>query len=477
MKIAAIFTCLLFSASCLAVEHSELHKAYLAVLLETPETKEVLNKALMLERQAHELAPSEFKYAYNVGLTYERLEDYKSSENWYVTALKIANNDMQREYAGIALDDSRAQLAKINTRSWQPNVNVTMVLKGGSVELNRQKKSKLPKALAPYHPEESLDKMLQPIQELVAEYDRYNTDNFLLLTANGNRSAKEHFSRGIKDFYHWYTKRYFKNLNHAPIVVIFVNDAYRGSRLLKRIYPNSREIRSNMFLGVFNPKDNLIMATVTAGYGTFLHELMHAMLHADFAAIPEWLDEGMASLYERSQWQTNALIPLPNWRLDNLKPTHLDNLQVFNDMDEDNNLSYQELSAVRMLMLFLESKNQLASFYQRVKTQEALTDPTLAINSLNIDPVEWKDYVHQTFINYHTDRAKHQIGLVNPVEARFIQSALNRILGTQYEVDGVWGSNSRKQVEAFQARQGLQVDGKVGKDTRKQIKRVLASLD
>jgi hypothetical protein len=234
---------------------------------------------------------------------------------------------------------------------------------------------------------------------------------------------------------------------------------------------------TNMFLGVFNPKDNLIMATVAAGYGTFLHELMHAMLHADFASIPEWLDEGMASLYERSQWQTNALRPLPNWRLDNLKPSDLDKLQVFDKMEEDNNLSYQELAALRMLMLFLESKNQLARFYQNVKTQQALVDPTNAINSLNIDPIEWKKFVHQSFTNYHTDRAKHQGGMVNPAEIRFIQSALNRILGTQHDVDGVWGSNSRLQVQAFKAQQGLDIDGRVGKDTKKQIKRVLASLD
>ena len=219
------------------------------------------------------------------------------------------------------------------------------------------------------------------------------------------------------------------------------------------------------------------MATVTAGYGTFLHELMHAMLHADFAAIPEWLDEGMASLYERSQWQTNALIPLPNWRLDGLQPSDIDSLQVFDNIDEDNNLSYQELGALRMLMLFLESKNLLASFYLSVKTQEPLSDPTLAINSLNIAPVEWNNFVHQTFINYHADRAKHQNEMVNPAEIRFIQSALNQILRTQHSVDGIWGSNSRKQVEAFQAQQGLQVDGKVGKKTRMQIKRVLASLE
>tara|TARA_R110000751_G_scaffold307903_1_gene434566 strand:+ start:33318 stop:33587 length:270 start_codon:yes stop_codon:yes gene_type:complete len=55
---------------------------------------------------------------------------------------------------------------------------------------------------------------------------------------------------------------------------------------------------------------------------------------------------------------------------------------------------------------------------------------------------------------------KYQIEMVNPAEIRFIQSALNQILGTQHSVDRIWGSNSRKQVKAFQTQQGLQVDGK-----------------
>ncbi|WP_299071624.1 peptidoglycan-binding domain-containing protein [uncultured Paraglaciecola sp.] len=471
------FCCLLVSSTSIAVQHADLHQKYLQALKQQPETDVLLQKALSLERQAFELSPTVFKYAFNIGVVYSYLNDHQASENWFVTALKIAQTDSHRESAIAALDNTKLELARIATNSWQPSVNVSMVLKSGAIELQGNKKAMLPKALGRHIVGQPVAKRIQPVKAYFRQFDRFSTENVLILSNRRGRSANEHFRRGFKDFYAWYKKQYFPHLKHEPFVVIFVDQPYTGHRLLRQLYPTSAELRDSPFLGVFNPQDNLILATVSAGYGTFLHELMHAMLHADFMDIPQWLDEAMASLYERSQWNNGALIPLPNWRLDNTQHSQLIDLNVFKAIEDDNVIDYQELSALRMLMLYLQSKGQLMSFYQSIKSSSELRSASNAIESLAIETLDWQRFVEQNISNYLADISKNSFQPVNSDEIRFIQSSLNKILATDYVVDGLWGSSTLRQVKTFQTQQGLGVDGVVGKNTLKKIKRVLATME
>lgn len=48
--------------------------------------------------------------------------------------------------------------------------------------------------------------------------------------------------------------------------------------------------------------------------GTLLHELFHLLVRRQFGDIPQWLDEGMAGLYEVSRWENGQQRGLPNWR-------------------------------------------------------------------------------------------------------------------------------------------------------------------
>ena len=48
--------------------------------------------------------------------------------------------------------------------------------------------------------------------------------------------------------------------------------------------------------------------------GTLLHELFHLLVRRSFGDIPQWLDEGMASLYEVSTYNAERQLGLPNWR-------------------------------------------------------------------------------------------------------------------------------------------------------------------
>ena len=48
--------------------------------------------------------------------------------------------------------------------------------------------------------------------------------------------------------------------------------------------------------------------------GTIKHELFHLAVRSYFGDIPPWLDEGMAGLYEVSQFEGKKVRGLPNWR-------------------------------------------------------------------------------------------------------------------------------------------------------------------
>jgi len=48
--------------------------------------------------------------------------------------------------------------------------------------------------------------------------------------------------------------------------------------------------------------------------GTLMHEFFHLAARSHFGDIPQWLDEGMAGLYEVSKFEGQSVIGLPNWR-------------------------------------------------------------------------------------------------------------------------------------------------------------------
>ncbi len=57
---------------------------------------------------------------------------------------------------------------------------------------------------------------------------------------------------------------------------------------------------------------------------------------------------------------------------------------------------------------------------------------------------------------------------------RWVQAALNRVLGTRLAVDGIAGPRTRSAIRAFQQRRGLTVDGIVGPQTRAALGTALA---
>ncbi|WP_456386711.1 peptidoglycan-binding domain-containing protein [Desulfolithobacter sp.] len=226
------------------------------------------------------------------------------------------------------------------------------------------------------------------------------------------------------------------------------------------------------FLGYYNPADNLIMATGgRTGYGTLLHEMIHALIEADFPQAPPWLNEGLASLYERTQWTPARLNTLPNWRMDRMREDNIPSLQVLAGKAKEIGLHSNENAEIRLLLLFLDQRQLVDDLYRMAKEEGSSFSLEEALPAMGVNEKDWRLFVKNTFRDYRAELARDRGALSNPDEVRFLQQALNQILGAHLKVDGIWGPSSREKLVRFQKMAGLKPDGIPGPRTMAELKR------
>jgi hypothetical protein len=72
---------------------------------------------------------------------------------------------------------------------------------------------------------------------------------------------------------------------------------------------------SPLTLGYSLQNDLSVLAMVpSTQVGTILHEVFHLMMRGGYGDAPQWLDEGMASLYETATFASDTYYGEPNWR-------------------------------------------------------------------------------------------------------------------------------------------------------------------
>ncbi|MGE0321369.1 MAG: hypothetical protein AB7K71_27800 [Polyangiaceae bacterium] len=138
--------------------------------------------------------------------------------------------------------------------------------------------------------------------------------------------------------------------------------------------------------GFYRPDERQITMNLGPGVGTLTHELVHPILDADFPAAPEWLNEGIASLFEYPVVPRKGEIHgATNWRLPRLTRAirsqserseatlsrlfQLDDSQ-FRGASED--LYY---ALARYFCQWLDGRGQLWAFYRLWRDQHA-KDPS-----------------------------------------------------------------------------------------------------
>ena len=474
---AIIVACLVLSipATAQSSEAEINYQRFLTIYRQDRPTRQELESALTFLQTSNLLAPNTYKYVFSLGALNNTLENWENAAEWLVKAKFIATTDDQRQLIQEELRYSQVQIAKLKVKNWGgPGMSISFIMKQGTLEMDQLTIKQLPQRL----PVINIGASTRPLEDVLRHslhdlrFDVLTRDPFLIVGLDALVSPNDHYKKGIKDFYRYFMNEYFDHPPRRLLVTVISSQPHVLVEATNRLYPEVGLPVYAPFLGYYNPADNLIMATGgRAGYGTLLHEMIHALIEADFPQAPAWLNEGLASLYERTRWSSGHLDALPNWRMDGMREEKISSLRELAQKAPELGLHSTEIREIRLLLLYLDQRKQVDDLYRLAKQKGSVFALEEAFVELGLNEDGWRAFLKNTFRDYHAEIAQNRGGLSNPDEVRFLQQALNQILGATLKIDGLWGSSTQEKLVEFQRRFGLAPDGILGPKTMIELKR------
>lgn len=171
---------------------------------------------------------------------------------------------------------------------------------------------------------------------------------------------------------------YFDTEPDEPITILICAGDESYQKYAQLLDGNPRVAYS----GYYERDDRRVVINSATGNGTLAHELTHALAHFDFPDMPEWFDEGLASLHEQSEFSDDGLriVGQSNWRLRFLVPAIRNGqLQPLESLLQSTRVRSEEQAVdyaqARYLCLYLQQKNMLVPFYRKFRESTEL-DPT-----------------------------------------------------------------------------------------------------
>lgn len=435
-----------------------------------------IKNALQYLHSATELEPQMYKYVYALGAGYKYLKDYAKAKIWYQNSIDLTNDPLEKNKINqlIKYCDMRLMESKIASRTTGPGILVSFSMKEGKNELEDKTVKNFPKALPETLITESSQAITQILDHKIGSFNSFIRNEFIVISLSNQRSAETHFNKGIETFDNYFKQTFSFQKPTRFLTILITENPMDLVRATNKLYPEAHLEPYAPFLGYYNKSDNLIAANGGIyGYGTLLHELMHANLNVDFPDAPVWFNEGMATLYERSEWQGNLLKSLPNWRFNYMKESSFQSLEQWTK--NISNKSYN-LGEIRMLLLYFDHIGKIGDFYKYVKANKDSLDLMKGLQQFNLDEQKWREFIAATLREYQTELYASSGTLSNPDEIKYIQSALNATLGKQLKVDGFWGSGSQNALIEFQQKNQLDPDGNLGPKTRAALEKQYDSL-
>lgn len=165
---------------------------------------------------------------------------------------------------------------------------------------------------------------------------------------------------------------YFDQEPEVPIrmVILSSDESYR--RTLERFGQSKRAEYS----GLYQRRERTILVNLSTGAGTLAHELTHALAHADFPEMPEWFDEGLASLHEESEFSADGrhLLGGDNWRIRFLREADQRDCwktvaQLLERPFAEPEVAALDYALARNLCLFLQDRGVLPAFYRKCRSR------------------------------------------------------------------------------------------------------------
>jgi hypothetical protein len=155
----------------------------------------------------------------------------------------------------------------------------------------------------------------------------------------------------------------------VTIVLLSGDDAY------ERCASALEGHRRAAYAGFYERKERRLLVNLDTGEGTLAHELTHALAHFDFPDMPEWFDEGLASLFEEARFSEDRLhiTGRGNWRSRDLLPALRDGTlrpleSLIGETRVRNDHQALDYAHARYFCLYLQHRGLLEAFYRKFRS-------------------------------------------------------------------------------------------------------------
>jgi hypothetical protein len=196
--------------------------------------------------------------------------------------------------------------------------------------------------------------------------------------------------------------QFFRAEPTEPVLILLFETEGPYKRLAKKWFDDD----DVPHYGFYRHRDRTMLMNVGTGTGTLVHELTHALIAPDFPNVPDWFNEGLASLYEQSSLGPDTITGHENWRLPALqKAIAAGKLRPLSELIADDDFRNNErvglnYAEARYLMFYLQEKGQLRRYYAEFRAH-AKDDPTglaslkrvIAPQSLEDFEKDWRKWV------------------------------------------------------------------------------------
>lgn len=193
-------------------------------------------------------------------------------------------------------------------------------------------------------------------------------------------------------------KSYFDATPNRPVTVLLFRDEKSYNHYAQELYG---EAGISVF-GYYKPSQRVLVMNIATGGGTLVHELTHALMDFDFPGVPDWFNEGLASLHEqcRIRDDESGIDGLENWRLPILQQAiqqnrlrSLQSLIADDDFRSDNiGLNY---AYARYFCLYLQREGKLEEFFRRFRADRHTDEQGEQTVAAVLAPASWDELDRQ----------------------------------------------------------------------------------
>lgn len=233
------------------------------------------------------------------------------------------------------------------------------------------------------------------------------TENFLVITSLSNKIDPRVVANAMEKALAYFTRTYQLQPQGSYTTIYLVPGSTNVRSYIQKLYGSRISFSP---LGFSNFYDNSMVGWLYNAemVGTLKHELVHLLLRTKFNFLPDWFEEGLATLYEESSFDnTQQLEGKKNWRGILLQETpltyHLSDLFA----NKPINPNAAEISQLREEYKFQIRQFALVDYNMRDLYKDHAIELDEVLNAfLNNRVGLYKDALSRYFLLYLQDRGR-----------------------------------------------------------------------